>query len=820
MKYRLLLLVTILFLFGCEKEVGTSASLLDFIPQNAAIVIKINDLNGFKSELKNNEFISKLESFEIYKSIYQEVKHLDYVKSDSESLLAFSELGEGNFEFTFVTNDSTNTFVLDSIQNISRESISVGSQLIEKYKIGNDLIYSWEYNGKIVVCSSQVILENFIKYNGKMESTSTLEKLYEISNPTKTASIFIDLTNSNPILNTALKENSELKISNFADWVSVDINSSQNHLKLNGIAITKDSVKTYLDLFKGTNPLENSTPSFAPQNADAILSFTFDHYSTFAKNQQQYLKLSSPKDSLFNTIEEIGFIYLNGKKAILLNTFGSEKISEYINGLKKNESEYQGNQILELTKTDFLNISLDPIIKDFNANFCTIVENAFIFSPSKDLLQVIINNHNNGATFDKTAIYVSAREALADESSILFVANSKGIEEILNDNFSIGIYRDFKKIGFDKNTFAAQMVADQDFFHTNMVIQQTGRKSKINTVSPLFTVQLDSDLGIKPQFVTNHRTNKKEVVVQDQENNLYLISNEGKVLWKKQLKGQIQGKIAQVDIYKNKRLQLAFTTNNQFIILDRNGEEVQPFIKTFEGGNLNPLAVFDYDNNKDYRFVVTQGDKVFMYNNKGAIVRGFKYTKAEGGILNAPKHFRVAKKDYLVFTLDNGSLKILNRVGNVRTKVNEKLDFSRNEVFLYKNKFVLTNKKGVLYQIGTNGKTIKTNLILNEDHGIDATSNTFVFMNDNVLSIKGKKLELDFGVYSKPKIFYIYDKIYVGVTDIQNQKVYLFDSQAQPISNFPVFGTSLIDLTDMENDQNLEVVTQDQKNSLIVYQLN
>ena len=218
--------------------------------------------------------------------------------------------------------------------------------------------------------------------------------------------------------------------------------------------------------------------------------------------------------------------------------------------------------------------------------------------------------------------------------------------------------------------------------------------------------------------------------------------------------------------------------------------------------------------------MVTQGDKVFMYNNKGAIVRGFKYTKAESGILNAPKHFRVAKKDYLVFTLDNGSLKILNRVGNVRTKVNETLDFSGNEVFLYKNKFVLTNKKGVLYQIGTNGKTIKSNLILNEDHGIDATSNTFVFMNDNVLSIKGKKLELDFGVYSKPKIFYIYDKIYVSVTDIQNQKVYLFDSQAQPISSFPVFGTSQIDLTDMENDQKLEVVTQDQKNSLIVYQLN
>ena len=87
------------------------------------------------------------------------------------------------------------------------------------------------------------------------------------------------------------------------------------------------------------------------------------------------------------------------------------------------------------------------------------------------------------------------------------------------------------------------------------------------------------------------------------------------------------------------------------MILDRNGKEVKPFVKKYEGGNLNGLAVFDYENKKDYRFVVTQGNKVFMYNNKGSIVSGFKYTKAESAILQAPKHLAIANKDYLVFTL-------------------------------------------------------------------------------------------------------------------------------------------------------------------------
>ena len=101
-----------------------------------------------------------------------------------------------------------------------------------------------------------------------------------------------------------------------------------------------------------------------------------------------------------------------------------------------------------------------------------------------------------------------------------------------------------------------------------------------------------------------------------------------------------------------------------------------------------------------------------------------------------------------------------------------------------------------------------------------ATSKTLALMNDNVLSIKGKKVELELGVYSQPQIFYIYDKIYVSVTDIQNQKIYLFDSQAKPIRNFPVFGNSVIDMVDMENDRKLELVAKDQENSLIVYKMN
>ncbi|MEX0313735.1 MAG: ribonuclease HII, partial [Allomuricauda sp.] len=611
-----------------------------------------------------------------------------------------------------------------------------------------------------------------------------------------------------------------IRANSFADWISQDFSASSDDVSFSGVAIASDSTKNFINLFKGTNPLVHKTHLFAPLGAQAITSFTFDDYQTFAKNQNTYLDRIKPADSIFNTIEEIGIIYTNNQKVVLLSSFGPESLSTFLNEDKQGSTTYQGSEIISLKNKNLVSDGFNPLIKNFKSSFYTILENTFVFSETKESLQTVISNHHNTSSFGNSPIYETAMAQLANESSMLFISKPSGIQFLAEAYLIPQFFGSIQKADFKDNTFAAQMVADQGFTHINVLVSKIKKAAAVNAVTPLFNLELDTDLATDPQFVKNHRTNKQEIVVQDQNNVLYLISTDGKVLWSKQLNSRIQGPIQQVDIYKNGRLQLAFCTSNEFIIIDRNGEDVPPFKKTFEGGNLNPLAVFDYEGNKNYRFVITQGRKVYMYNNQMQIVSGFKYTEAENPIINTPKHFRVANKDYLVFELENRTLKILHRTGHERLKIDDKIDFSGNGVFLYKNKFSVTNKKGVLHQIDTKGKLTATNFNLSSDHGMYTTSKTLALMDDNILSIKGKKVEMNLGVYTKPKIFYLNDKIYVSVTDVQNQKIYLFDSQAEPIPNFPVFGSSLIDLVDMDNDRKLELVAKDQENSIIVYKLN
>lgn len=819
MKFKLAI-ISLLIVLGCTKNKTTNLPLLYYVPQNSTVIIKINDKMAFSNELENSHFLNSFSPSKTYVSVRDKIKALQYLNTDTESILAFVEMEKGDLEMVYIMEKGEDQIRTEDVSDRKIEYISHREKGFDQYTLDGNTFFMAVLNDKMIISSSRKLMEEQIGKEKGLPIDPFLNKLYQIANPGNSANIFIDCNKGRSILDPILTNGSQVSIIKFADWISLDLDTKKDHLRLNGISAARDSVPKFINLFSNTHALINRTPDLAPESSNAILSYTFDNYWAFAGNQAEYLDRSVAIDSTFSAVEEIGSVFIGGEKAIILHTHGSENILEYLDGSKKSSEEFQGNEIVALSRTDFLNHYFAPLISDYTANYYTVLENAFVFAGSVEILKMFIRNYKNGNTFQKTSTYKTAKERLADESTILFVSDSGGMEYFLNSYLDQVSNKDINTKEWAEYAFAAQIVADDHFHHTNIIFQKIAHETTQNMTVPFIALQLDTDIATAPQFVKNHMTNKDEIILQDQENILYLISTDGKVLWKKQLKGRVQGRIEQVDLYRNGRLQFAFATNNQFLILDRNGKEVSPFTFQFEDGNLNPLAVFDYEGKKDYRFIITQGNKLFMYNRLGEIVKGFKFTRAEQPIIDAPKHFRIGKKDYIALKQEGGQLSILSRAGEVRIPVREKIPFSDNEVMLHKNKFTITDSKGRLYQIDDKGKTATSGLNLLPDHGIDATSNTLAIMNDNELTIRSKKVELDLGVYTKPRIFYLNDKIYVSVTDIQNQRIYLFDSQAEPISNFPVPGQSLIDLSDMDNDHKLELVVKDQENSIIVYKIN
>ena len=404
---------------------------------------------------------------------------------------------------------------------------------------------------------------------------------------------------------------------------------------------------------------------------------------------------------------------------------------------------------------------------------------------------------------------------------MLHITNTKDLVNEIATYVTDEFTESWKKANIKSHKLAAiQLTADTNFSHIHQVISKTEGSKIEGKVSQTARIFLEKELLNTPQLVKNHVTKGMDAVVQDKSNQLSLVSSTGNVLWKKQLNEPILGKIQQMDMYRNGRLQLVFTTPSALHVLDRKGNNVSPYPIKFKSPVTQPVAVFDYDKNRKYRIAVVQGSNMSLYGSKGKRVSGFKFkNKTNGTITATPKHIRVGSKDYITVNESNEGLHILNRTGKKRVKIKRKTVETNNEWYWYKNAFTTISADNLITQVNTKGAINKVNPIKGgENIRIDATKKSMVTIVENTLTIKGKKVNLDFGVYTAPKIFYINNKVFVSITDTQSSKVYLFDSNAKPISGFPVYGNSIADIGNMDKDNALELIVQGDKKNVLFYE--
>ncbi len=803
-------LCTLSVLFVACNSSKKKTELMDYLNNDAAIIIKVKNIGSLKSNISNNAFLQTLESSEGYENLSNKLALLQYIKTEDDLYLSIFNTND-SLDFSIITKTKPELFLIDSLPNHSIESLKYQKHTITKSSVGNQEIFSIIKDSVFIGASSKTLLKATLE-GAKIHST--IKTLINASNDDNQLSIFINKKKEHHI--NSFFVNERLNTLTLTDYLFFDVDIDQNALVLNGVVKSADSSKKLMDVFKNTIPQENKLATITPANSDGFLSFTFNDYGVFKKNLNAFRKSDSTlTTNLFDNVIETGVIYEGNNRAIILNSLDVYITKDALLNDQDMIETYRDIDIFNFSQPELFLKTFSPFINFNEAKAYCIIDNFIVFSNDVELIHNIIASYKNQTTFRSQSSYKSLKEQFSNEASILSVVNPVKLETIINRNLndSLSLKLDaFKATGL-------QFIYDNDFAHVNAVIQKGKTRAVENSVTEMATVKIDAELLNTPQLVTNHVTKEKEIAIQDIKNNLYIISSSGKILWKKQLQGAILGKIEQIDMYKNGRLQLAFATTNRVYVLDRNGKDVKPFPLKFNDPITQPLSVFDYDNNRKYRLMVTQGKNVFMLDDNGKTVKGFNFEKTTDHIIHQPQHIRIGRKDYIVIKTAN-KLYILDRVG--KTRVTPKMDYKYSDeaVYLYKGNFATTTTNGKLITIDSKGNTASQDLGLTDSHYLETTSKTLVALSENRLTIKTNTYELDYGNYSKPNIFYLNDKIYVSVTDKQTQKIYLFDSNAKLLSNFPVYGTSAIDMANMDKGRNLEFVTKGDANTILIYQIN
>lgn len=757
-----------LVLWGCNLVDDRPKDIKDYISENSLIIIKIHNLGKFKSDIKNNEVLNKIGN-----SKYNIKKQLELINNlNDETELIISLTKNINEEvFTIITKDSIKEF-----------------DVFHK-RINNINIYS---------NSLKNINEIQINYN------KDFNKYAKTFNVNDSFSLILKEEISKEFLNSIFNLNNKIQDNS----LSFGVNIFNDKILLNGLSFLDDSLKLSNNIFKGSISSELKNYEITPKNTTSLKSYNF-------KNQNNYLKKTSideVKENRFSIILnnnsiEITDVKLDNEQVFIFRLDEIKLFKDYLNNKNTISTKHRGFEIYNNSDLD-----INPFISLANFNNkekILLFKDYLVFSNNEKTLKQFINDNLN-------------KNTLKSNSSFNRLFSSISNFNTLNNNYFSGSNYNFfnelnllnSKNDFTENSF--QLVQDNGIIHFNAIISKETNEDENLKIFKLFDVEIDEEIIMYPHFVKNHVTKNLDIVVQDAKNNLYLISKDGKVIWKKKINQPILGQISQIDIYKNGRLQLIFNTKNKIYLLDRNGNNVKQFPKTFNDPITQPLAVFDYDNNKNYRLLVTQGSELLMYDKNGKKVSGFKYKKSSNNITSKPKHFRILNKDFIVFKIGN-KMKILNRKGRERINVNDDINFSNQNVFEYNDKLISTTTDQKLVQIDVNGVIDLSSL---KNLSLNSEGSDLVVLDENSIKLNSNVASIPFGNYGSPQLTNINKNLLITLYDKQNKKSYLFNKNLILDTSFPVYSLIPMEIGDMNRDKKVEIIISNKNKFISCYTIN
>lgn len=813
-----------------------------------ASVAKVKQFAGFVQKLNS---LQALFEFEEADRLFEARKCFVSITADINntfsSLYIFPQLDEG---------------VVDEIEAFIPETKRLESYEYEKASIGvfqtkGKRHYYCQYRGFLLYSASRLSIESSLRQlNSKYDirDNPLHEAVKETASSSADLNLYINHKEFSKLLSIfahpryrkPVRENLQL-----SDWTELDVDIEENIISLNGLSHYQTNKKNYFFTHRGSDAQEVEIAEILPSSTAFFELMSWDRFQEYLELYKRNLNskgsINAFRKRVFRINQKIGIDLekllhnlVDNQVANLFCNRGatSLKRSNYLAiKLKSQSIAFQTIRDLviqycktnRLRKDDYISyFQFDegtrfPIFKlpfkelgglffgDFfglnDQNFCCFYGSYMILGETAADVSYFLKMNTLNATLANDTEYKSIQEHSSSSANIQLYLNLKKSLSLLRHFLNQELRQTYEQNTNHLNKIQAinyQAKNESDMMFQTVSILFNSEFSNNETKTPIWETNVNAPVHMKPVFVKNHRTQEYELFVQDSKNEVYLINKAGRILWSRQLESPILGKVQQVDLYRNNKLQYAFNTTENLYVLDRNGNFVEPFPIKIPGKASNGVSVFDYDKSRDYRFVLaTKQRRILMYDRKGAPVKGWRFSKTESLVQHPVEHFRVRSKDFIVAT-DRNRVYILNRMGKTRVKVMQTIARAKaSPIYLLPkasvkdSKLVFTDAYGKLISVYFSGNTKQ--LVLDKfsrDHlfvlgNLDADAEKeYVFADYNELEVyKGKerlfKKEFDSKVLAVHVYRFSRKDVKIGV-HTENGKVFLVGTDGETQTSFPL----------------------------------
>ncbi len=733
-------------------------------------------------------------------------------------------------------------------------------EIYESEKSELRMAYVFAHNLLIVSCNSLLIEESLRQIElTSIEEDNDFTSLKKTIDNKADLNLFINHGKANYLINNFLsdqmKNKSEL-LNSDKRWTELDFSFKSDKIIVSGFSKGDEGEGYFSYLLNGQKPGVSKIEEVIPSGVPHFLKFYISDINLFFERIRNYRKEQNSLSKTENQIKEIekntgynieklfseildkevavsGIVtdqYLSDKRGafyvkVKSGSYTYKKMLEFQESFyksKKFAKDELNKQFIIDEQTKFMlhkcpvdnipSLLFGRFFQSTKTNWFTVYNNYILFADSFESLSKIIMSNVLGETLLSDSGYSKFQSGLTTNNNFNFYCNipvSLSISEVFFDKNVASRVSGNNELRKFKN-FAWQVSNSGGNIYNNAVISfDSNIESKPKTV---WQSRLSSRSEFMPQFVDNFQDPaNKDIVLQDNENNFYLINNVGRILWQMKIESPILGEIHQIDFFNNGKKQLVFNTSEKLYIIDRNGNDVGNFPLTFRAKAVNGVAVFDYEKNDNYRFFVACEDHlIYAYDQEGEMVEGWELFKTDHPVRFPLQHVIIEGRDYIIAS-DLMKDYILDRKGNIRVNTDVVYQHSaNNKVYFEKrtssheSRLVTTDNEGRIHRTYFNGshEVVEFNRFDDthyfmasnvdkdeEDEYIFAQKNQ-IYVQDNIgRSLFSQKLEcnIDYlpGVYT-----FNSDEKKIGVTCKGSNKIFLFNLNGSLYNDFPLEGSS------------------------------
>lgn len=498
-----------------------------------------------------------------------------------------------------------------------------------------------------------------------------------------------------------------------------------------------------------------------------------------------------------------------------LNTF-----SEQFSDPKPYIEQFQGREIRQIPVTDFPALLLGNPFGGFSECFYFQIDDYIVFANNIQTLRTLIADIEREDVWAKSVKIQKFMQELNPKAHVTLAINTARAWRMLQNNAGekFGEIMQAQQAILQKNTWlAAQFNVTETRTQTSLIVEQEA-DGQTSASDELFKVKYDTyfqfPVQTPPKVVRNPVDKSLETIVLDSAQQVFLLDKDGKISFKLPVNQRVVSEFLPVYLQDEAHQQFTFATDKALYLTDRTGAVQEPFpVRLADSTRIAQLAVFDYEKNHNYRFLVANTDGLlYMFDEKGKTLEGWNPRRLPSKLAAAPLHLRINDKDCIVALTAAGKLYMLTRKGELFAGFPIDLKGRFESALLpqigtsFENTYITTlSEQGELITVSLKGKESKREQIYRPSVNTvftlcpDPAGKAFAVarQTDTQVALFDNNLKPIFEKEYKnanrlPVQYYNFGagNEVIAVTDPADEKTYLYDKKGQLLQGKPLDSAS------------------------------